>query len=96
MTTSALPSPASAEPSRKPWTLADGNVLKKFIKFPTTQDRAERNKEEFLAIANFPNIVGVIDGTHMGIVAPEEELVYVNRKGYHTLSPSTAWTSVTI
>ena len=67
--------------------LADGNVLKRFIKFPTTQDRADRNKEDFLAIANFPNIVGVIDGTHVRIVAPkEEEEAYVNRKGYHSLN----------
>ena len=67
--------------------LADPDVLKRFVYFPVTTDAAERNKEDFLAIANFPNIVGVIDGTHIRIVAPkEQEEVYVNRKGFHSIN----------
>ncbi|XP_050734738.1 putative nuclease HARBI1 [Eriocheir sinensis] len=67
--------------------LADVNVLKRFITFPVTQDSADRKKAEFFAIANFPNIVGAIDGTHIRIVAPrDQEEVYVNRKGYHSMN----------
>ena len=62
--------------------LANVNVLKRFINFPVTRERADRNKQDFHDIANLPNIVGAIDGTHIRIVAPkEQEEVYVNRKG---------------
>lgn len=41
---------------------------------------------------NMPNIIGVIDGTHIPIIAPPENNpetpghLYVNRKGYHSLN----------
>lgn len=38
-------------------------------------------KQEFHRIAQFPNVVGAIDGTHVRIIAPTEfEASYVNRK----------------
>ena len=47
----------------------------------------ETNKADFLNIANFPGVIGVIDGTHIRIVAPkEQEEVFVNRKGYHSIN----------
>ena len=52
--------------------LADLNALKRFIYFPIITDTDDKNKEDFLAIANFPHIVGAIDGTHI-IVAPKEQ-----------------------
>ncbi|XP_050707771.1 putative nuclease HARBI1 isoform X3 [Eriocheir sinensis] len=67
--------------------LANVNILKQFISFPTTQDVTEANKADFLTIANFPGVIGVVDGTHVRIVAPkEEEDVFVNRKGYHSIN----------
>ena len=42
---------------------------------------------EFHAIGNFPSVIGVIDGTHMRILAPkEEEWSFVNRKNEHTMN----------
>ena len=39
-------------------------------------------KEKFHAIANFPNVVALVDGSHIWIQAPSEhEEAYVNRKG---------------
>ena len=39
-------------------------------------------KTKFYNIRRFANVVGVIDGTHIKIVAPSEyEASYVNRKG---------------
>ena len=39
-------------------------------------------KEKFHDLAGFPNIIGLIDGTHVRIIAPtEHEEAYVNRKG---------------
>ncbi|XP_063420632.1 putative nuclease HARBI1 [Mytilus trossulus] len=57
--------------------------INQYIKFP---DEAERrtNKSDFYKIAHFPNVVGVIDGTHIPIKAPNDnEYQYVNRKNFH-------------
>ena len=38
-------------------------------------------KDEFYAMAGFPGLLGLIDGTHVRIQAPSEnEPVFVNRK----------------
>ncbi|VDI31307.1 Hypothetical predicted protein [Mytilus galloprovincialis] len=60
--------------------------INQYIKFP---DEAERrtNKSDFYKIAHFPNVVGVIDGTHIPIKAPNDnEYQYVNRKNFHSIN----------
>ncbi|XP_062588934.1 putative nuclease HARBI1 [Saccostrea cucullata] len=38
-------------------------------------------------ICGFPNVIGAIDGTHVGIKSPSfEEHVFVNRKNYHSIN----------
>ncbi|KAL3973725.1 hypothetical protein ACER0C_022351 [Sarotherodon galilaeus] len=38
-------------------------------------------------IAGFPGVVGVIDGTHVRIIAPsEDEAVFVNRRNFHSIN----------
>ena len=67
--------------------LADTNVLKQFIEFPITTDVVAAKKADFISIADFPDVVGVIDGTHVRIVAPkEEEGIYLNSKGYPSIN----------
>ena len=43
----------------------------RFIKFPTVQG-IEENKRKFYDIGNFQNIFGLIDGTHVRIIAPSQ------------------------
>ncbi|WAR31749.1 HARB1-like protein [Mya arenaria] len=44
-------------------------------------------KSDFYGIAGFPNVIGVIDGTHVQIKAPlQDEPAYVNRMGYHSIN----------
>ncbi len=44
-------------------------------------------KLDFAKIANFPGVVGCIDGTHIKILAPsKDEAQYVNIKGFHSLN----------
>ncbi|XP_052241890.1 putative nuclease HARBI1 [Dreissena polymorpha] len=53
------------------------------IKFPRLLGDT---KAKFYSIAGFPNVIGVIDCTHVKVLAPREyEADYVNRKGYHSL-----------
>ena len=62
------------------------NYLKtKFITWPLGVQR-ENVIDGFSRKANFPNVIGSIDGTHIKIKAPKEHPeTYVNRKGYHSL-----------
>ena len=52
-----------------------------FIKFPNEAADIARTKREFYAIRGFPNVLGAIDCTHIGIIAPDKniEADYVNR-----------------
>ena len=58
------------------------------IHFPSTAAQQRQVKEDFYRIANFPNILGAIDGTLIPITAPsgEDEHLYVSRKGGHALN----------
>jgi len=59
----------------------------RFVSFPTDQPTLRATKQSFYAIANFPNVVGAIDCTHVQIRAPStNEEAYVNRKGHHTIN----------
>lgn len=60
--------------------------LPDFIRLPN-EDERRRSKLMFFQTAHFPGVVGVIDGTHVKIVAPREhEDQYVNRKRYHSIN----------
>ncbi|XP_065943210.1 putative nuclease HARBI1 [Magallana gigas] len=58
------------------------------IDFPTDAQTLLKMKEEFYAIALFPNVVGAIDGTLIPIrgMNGEDEPVYVCRKNFHALN----------
>ena len=67
--------------------LSSNDVLRQFIKFPVTPHDTQRKKAEFREISDMHDIVGVIDGTHIRILAPKEfEAAYVNRKKYHSIN----------
>ena len=57
------------------------------IKFPETQVERLAAKTAFNDVANFPNILGAIDGSLIPIKAPkQEEHLYVSRKGGHAMN----------
>ncbi|KAH3848570.1 hypothetical protein DPMN_090948, partial [Dreissena polymorpha] len=59
----------------------------KFICLPTAPGEIRREKEDFYNIARFPNVIGVIDGTHVQIQAPHvDEPAYVNQIGHHSIN----------
>ena len=59
----------------------------RYIKFPRRQADIVSTKQSFHAIAEFPQVIGAIDGTLIAIKTPqEEEHRYVSRKGGHSLN----------
>ena len=61
------------------------SLKKKFIFLPHEN---VKNKiiDDFYTASHFPNVLGVIDGTHIRIVDPHEHpQVYVNRKKFHSI-----------
>ena len=62
-------------------------VCNQFIKMPTDQAELHTIMQGFYDIANFPNIVGAIDGTHVRIKSPSTDAhLYVNRKNNHSIN----------
>ena len=58
----------------------------RFIKWPNPAETAE-SKQNFFLRGGFPGVIGCVDGTHVRIQAPsEDEAVYVNRKGWHSVN----------
>jgi hypothetical protein len=66
------------------------NIAPNIIDFATDPDSITARKQGFFDVyrpKGFPNILGVLDGTHIGIIAPnEDEDKFVNRKNYHSIN----------
>lgn len=63
------------------------------VKFPTTEEELMIEKQRFLNLPNgFPGIIGCIDCTHVGIVAPPTNdphfpgILFYNRKGFYSFN----------
>ena len=56
--------------------------------FPSTNEELRKVKDGFHSIANFPNVVGAIDGTLIPIqgMAGEDEPSFICRKGFHAIN----------
>ena len=63
-----------------------------FVKFPQTREEKSVVKSNFLRNKNFHDAIGIIDGTHVEIVAPPKTdvnhppFVYINRKGKYSIN----------
>jgi hypothetical protein len=58
-----------------------------FIKWPTDSHTQNKIRYGFFQQANFPNVLGCIDGTHVRIQRPsEDEGSYINRKSYPSIN----------
>lgn len=57
-----------------------------FIRWPRAEE-VPAAQQQFHQLADFPGVVGAVDGTHVRIQAPSEhEGSYVNRKNYHSIN----------
>lgn len=62
------------------------------ISFPRTNDEMQQKKVKFMAKNDFPGIIGIVNGTHIGIISPPTndpnapaDLFY-NSKGFYSLN----------
>lgn len=63
------------------------NLAPNIIKFPTTLVELNNVKQSFHNIARFPNVLGVVDGSQIPILAPRQnEAIYVCRKQFHSIN----------
>ena len=66
------------------------SMLKKagqFIYMPRTLEERRTTKQKLYDVAGFTGVLGLIDGTHIPIIAPHEnEYEFVNRKGFHSIN----------
>lgn len=46
------------------------SLLNIYVRMPRTNQELENTKNEFQQIANFPNVIGAIDCTHIRIQSP--------------------------
>ena len=61
--------------------------LSNCVTFPVDEEAMKSTMDKFYEIAEFPGIIGCVDGTQIRIQAPTlQEYEYVNRKGYHSLN----------
>ncbi|XP_015763907.1 PREDICTED: putative nuclease HARBI1 isoform X2 [Acropora digitifera] len=66
--------------------LAAVSLCGQYIKWPTGNQMPDI-KSSFEEEGGFPGIIGVVDGTHIRIRAPEQEPeAYINRKKFHSIN----------
>ena len=57
------------------------------IHFPSDPTDLVRVKADFMKVADFPNVVGAIDGTLIPILGmSSDKHVFVSRKGFHAIN----------
>lgn len=58
------------------------------IKMPSSQEEIDKTKIEFYLIHKFPNVIGIVDGTHIPILSPggDEAETYRNRKSWFSIN----------
>ncbi|KAJ8720629.1 hypothetical protein PYW08_006094 [Mythimna loreyi] len=62
-------------------------IMAKWIVFPKTRQDRSFIKQEFQRRFGLPGVIGCIDCTHVALVKPNnEEHLFYNRKGYHSLN----------
>ncbi|RVE40958.1 hypothetical protein evm_014392, partial [Chilo suppressalis] len=68
--------------------LNNRDVLKEFIKFPTTRAERDLIRQKFYTQYGFPGVLGCIDGSHFHIFSPPKDIehLFFCRKHYYSLN----------
>ncbi|XP_017473155.1 PREDICTED: putative nuclease HARBI1 isoform X2 [Rhagoletis zephyria] len=68
--------------------LIEEKICNQWITAKMAEEEKSKNKNFFYSKTKFPGVVGCIDGTHVHIMGPMEDVrhLYMNRKGYFSLN----------
>lgn len=66
-------------------------LYERYVTFPTDPEEQKQLKRKFLELSGFPGVIGIVDSTHVGLVAPPTGGVYSlnsfqNKKGYFSMN----------
>ncbi|XP_017461357.1 PREDICTED: putative nuclease HARBI1 [Rhagoletis zephyria] len=62
-------------------------ICPEWIQIQMTADEKQAARTNFYSKASLPGVIGCVDGTHVGIVAPSHfKHQYLNRKGFYSLN----------
>ena len=69
-------------------SIALANRRAQFVKMSRTQRETRHTQEAFYRMHQFPNVISLIDCTHVRISNPggEDAARFINRKGYHSVN----------
>lgn len=69
-------------------SVAIAETAKDVIKMPSSPEEIEKTKTEFYLIHKFPNVIGIVDGTHIPILSPggDDAETYRNRKTWFSIN----------
>lgn len=75
------------------WAVIDGivdpDIVNQWLQWPADEESSQRHLDYFRNEYRLPNILGVVDGTHIPIMRPANdpyEAAYVNRKQFHSFN----------
>ncbi|XP_036341810.1 putative nuclease HARBI1 [Rhagoletis pomonella] len=52
-----------------------------------TEEEKQQIRSKFYSRSRMPNVIGCVDGTHVGIIAPHNDKhLYLNRKGFFSIN----------
>lgn len=67
--------------------LFEKKLCSRFISFKCSEEEENRIKNTFFEKFRIPGVIGCVDGSHISIIRPSEnEHLFFNRKGYHSLN----------
>ncbi|XP_018569031.1 putative nuclease HARBI1 [Anoplophora glabripennis] len=67
---------------------AIANLSQNYVSMPTNINSIRATQQNFYDVANFPRVIGAVDGTHCRIISPggDDPEVFRNRKGYFSIN----------
>lgn len=85
---SSLSQPKVSEVINECLVVMEQVLCPKWIKLEFTPEEEMDIKVQFLEKFGMPGVIGCVDGTHVKIMAPSEDVrhLYYNRKGYYSLN----------
>ncbi|XP_030047265.1 uncharacterized protein LOC115461536 [Microcaecilia unicolor] len=61
--------------------------VRDYVQFPTQKQQWQDLKDDFCAVAGLPNVIGIIDCVHIGLIPPRDrEASFRNSKHFHSLN----------